>query len=197
MAAREDVLVHLVAQQAIGLVVAPALLVLDDAALVIELLLRHRTEQIAHAIAFEHQHAVDRGGRNGFEIIGAVGIGGAVEAGRADLLERLEEVAIGVFRTVEHQVFEQVGETGLALGFVLGADIVPDRDRNQRGLAIGVDHGGQAVGEREDIVRDADFVDELGKVAALAGRRGSGGGCRSHRGVPGRRTTAHSECGDG
>src|SRR3546814_11797463 len=58
MARGEEILENLVAQQAERLVVALALLILDDAALVIELFLRHRAEQMPHAIAFQDQRAV-------------------------------------------------------------------------------------------------------------------------------------------
>src|SRR3546814_4637189 len=67
----KEILENLVAQQAIGIVVALALLILDDAALVIELFLRHRAEQMPHAVAFEEQREVERAGRHGLEIIGA------------------------------------------------------------------------------------------------------------------------------
>src|SRR3546814_957830 len=55
MARGEEILENLVAQQAERLVVALALLILDDAALVIELFLRHRAEQMPHPIAFRSE----------------------------------------------------------------------------------------------------------------------------------------------
>ena len=115
VAVGEELLEHLVEHEAAGPVVALALLVLDDAALVIELALRHRAEQMAHAVAFHEQGALERAGRHGLEIIGAVEPGGAVVVGRADLLQVGEVVAGQVFRAVEHQMLEQMGEAGLAL----------------------------------------------------------------------------------
>ena len=53
--------------------------------------------------------------RHGLEIIGAVEPGGAVEVGRADLLQVFEIVARAVLGAVEHQMLEQMGEAGLAL----------------------------------------------------------------------------------
>src|SRR3546814_9841615 len=51
-----------------------------------------RAEQMPHAVAFEEQREVERAGRHGLEIIGAVEEGGAVEIGRADLAQRFEEI---------------------------------------------------------------------------------------------------------
>ena len=155
--------------QTIRLVVALTLFVLDDAALVIELVLRHRAEQMAHAIGFEEERAFERAGWHGFEIIGAIEPGGAVEIGGAHLLQRFEEIAGGVFRPVEHQMFEEMREPGLALGFVLGADIVPDRDRHDGRLAIGMDDHAQPVGQRELLMRDLHLVHQRGD-----GNRGCG-----------------------
>ena len=163
MALGKEVLEDFVAQQAEGTVVALALLVLDDAALVIELLLRHRIEQMPHAIALEHQDAVERAGRHGLEVIGTIGAGGAVDVGAAHLLDVFEPVRRGVLGAVEHQVFEQVREAGLARGLVLGADIVPHRNPDQRRLAVFVDDHGQAVVEREFIERQIHFGDQLGQ----------------------------------
>src|SRR3546814_7753610 len=102
----KEILENLVAQQAIGVVVALALLILDDAALVIELFLRHRAEQMPHAVAFEEQREVERAGRHSPAILGAVEEGRAVEIGRADMTQRLEEIRWGVFGTVKPQMLE-------------------------------------------------------------------------------------------
>lgn len=52
MAGGEQPRQDLVLGQAVGLVVATALFILDDAALLIEHVLRHRAEQMTHAIRF-------------------------------------------------------------------------------------------------------------------------------------------------
>ena len=83
-------------------------------------------------------------------------IGGAVLVGRADQLERLEEFALVVLRALEHQVLEQVREAGAAGRLVLAADVVPDVDRDDRRLAVGVHDHAQAVGQGELLVRDVD-----------------------------------------
>src|SRR3546814_3146686 len=67
------------------------------------------------SVAFEEQRAIERGGGHRLEIIGAIEAGGAVVIGRADFLQRLEEIARRILRSVEHQMFEQVREAGLAL----------------------------------------------------------------------------------
>ena len=73
-----------------------------------------RAEQVAHAVGLHPQRHVERGGRHVLEVVGAVEIGGAVHVGGADLLEGLEVLVLVVLRALEHQVLEQVGETGLA-----------------------------------------------------------------------------------
>src|SRR3546814_4072146 len=73
------------------LVVALALFILDNVALIIELFIGHRAEQMAHAVRFKKQRKLERAGRHGFEIIGAIEPGGAVEIGRADIFKRSEE----------------------------------------------------------------------------------------------------------
>ena len=173
----EQRLDDLVEHEAAGLVVTLAFLVLHDAALVIELLLRDRAEQIAHAIAFQPQRAFERGAGHGLEIIGAVEIGRAVVIGRAHFLQVLEIVLRCVLAAVEHQMFEQVREAGLAFGFVLRSDIVPHRDGHDGSLAVGVDDDVEPVVERELLERDVDLVDQRGQ---FGGRGGIGCG---HGGV--------------
>ena len=80
-----------------GLVVALALLVLDDADLVGEILLGDRAEQMAHAVAFEEQRPLQRRARHGLEIIGAVEPGGAVEVGGADRAQVYSKYSPGAF----------------------------------------------------------------------------------------------------
>ena len=162
-----EVLKLLIFDQAKRLVVTLALLVLDHADLVGQLFLGDRAQQIAHPVAFEHQRPVQRAGRHGLEIVGPVKPGCAVEIGRTDFLQRLEEIARRVFRAVEHQVFEQVGKAGLALGFVLRTDPVPYRNSNNRGLAIGMDQHLQAVGQGELLVGNFDRLHECGQRCRL------------------------------
>ena len=165
---------HIVEHEAARLVIALALFILHHAALVIELLLRHRAEQVAHAVAFQPQRAVQGRARHGLEIIGAIEPGGAVVIGRAHFREILEVVVGGVFRAVEHQVFEQVGKAGLALGFVLGADIVPHSYVDDRRLAVFVNQHGQAVCELEFLIGNLDLCHQRLEVACrtLIGKGG-------------------------
>ena len=73
---------------AVGLVLALALLVLHHAALLVELGLADRAEQVAHAVGLEPERQVERGGRDVLEVVGAVLVGRAVQVGGADALER-------------------------------------------------------------------------------------------------------------
>ncbi len=160
-------LVELVPGLAVGLVLALALLVLHHATLLVQRRLVDRTDQMAHAVRFHPQRHVQRSGGHVLEVVGAIGIGGAVLVGGADLLERLEEFAVVVFAALEHQVFEQVREAGAAGRFVLAADVIPDVDRDDRRLAIGVHDHAQAVGQGELLIRDID----LGRCGRLCRQR--------------------------
>jgi hypothetical protein len=155
---------------------------LDNANLVIQLLLGDRTQEIAHAVAFHEQRPLERPARHRLEIVGAVEPGGAVVVGRADLLQILEEVARQVLRAIEHQMLEQMGEAGLAAGLVLGADIVPGADRDHRRLTVLVDDNRQAVLELEHLIGNGHLADQR------ADRRGlRRGGARNGRGRFGNR----------
>ncbi len=169
---------HFIFDQPARLVVALPFLVLDDAALVIQLLLVHHAEQIAHAVAFHEQRLFQRRLRDRLEIVGAVEPGGAVVIGRADLLQVSEVIARQIVGAVEHQMLEQMREAGLALRLVLGPDIVPGADRDDRRLVVLVDDDGQAVGELELRVRDRNVGDQLGDRRRLLNR----GRCRGLRG---------------
>ena len=161
VAFREQRVELVIFDEAEGLVVALALLVLDDTALDIELLLRHRAEQVAHAIRFEEQGAIERAARDGLEIIGAVEPGRAVHVGRADLLHRLEIARVAVLGSTEHEMFEQVGEAGTALRLVLGADRIPDGDGDDGRLVILVHDHAQAVRQGEFLMRNVHRRHEL------------------------------------
>ena len=139
---------------AVGAILALPLLVLHDAALFVEARLRDHPEQVAHAVAFHPQREVERRGRHVLEVIRAVEAGGAVDAGRADQLERLEVLVVVVLGALEHQVFKQVREAGSSRGLVLGADVIPEVDCHDRRLAIGVHDHREAVVEREFLVGD-------------------------------------------
>src|SRR3546814_21147242 len=95
------------------LVVALALFILDNVALIIELFLGHRAEQMAHAVRFKNPRKLERAGRHGFAIIGAIAPCAAVEIGRAYIFKRPETLPIGVLGTLAHQLLEQMGTTGL------------------------------------------------------------------------------------
>ena len=149
VAFREQGLQLLVLVQAVGLVVALALLVLNDAALQIERLLGDGAQHIAHAVAFHEQGLFQRRGRDRLEIVGAVEIGGPVHVGRAHVAHRREIAAGRVFRAAEHQVFEQVGEAGLSRALVLRSDVVPEVNGHDGRLMVFVHDDLEAVVEFE------------------------------------------------
>ena len=160
--AAEQPFEQFVLDEAIRLIVALPFLVLNDPALFVEHISSNRTKQMPHPVAFEEQRAIERGGRHILEIIGAIEAGGAVIVGRADLLQRLEEIARRILAAVEHQMLEEVREAGLPRGLVLRADVVPDAHRNDRRLAVGVHDDAQPVGEGEGLERNVDCAGERG-----------------------------------
>ena len=145
VADREQAVADGIVGQAIGLVVVLPLLVLDDAALLIELVLGQRAEQVAHAVAFHEQRHVERALGHGLDVIGAIVPGRTIRRGRACRFQRLVEIG-DVFRSAEEDVLIEVREAGLAARFVLRADAVIGRHADDGRLAIGVDQHGQAVG---------------------------------------------------
>jgi hypothetical protein len=67
-----------------------------------------------------------------------------------------------MFGAIEHQMLEQMGKAGLAGRLMLRADIIPDRDSDDRRLAIGMNDDAQAVFQRELGIGDVDLADERG-----------------------------------
>ncbi|MNV31832.1 hypothetical protein D3C71_1231540 [compost metagenome] len=62
-------------------------------------------------------------------------------------------------------------EAGTAGGLVLAADVIPDVDRNDRCLAIGMHHHPQAVGQGELLERDIDLAGRSRLGRQRVGRR--------------------------
>src|SRR3546814_3507435 len=66
----KEILENTVAPQAVGIIVALPFLVLEDAAMVIELFLRYRADQLLLAVASEEWRDVEQAGRTGLDVIG-------------------------------------------------------------------------------------------------------------------------------
>ena len=103
------------------------------------------------------RHAVGLHLHHGAELLlgDALVVGGDVLAGEGvvlaaepgdDLGELADRDLVG---RLEHQVLEEVGDAGDALGLVGGADLVPDHVRDDGRPVIGDDDDLHAVGERE------------------------------------------------
>ncbi len=187
VADRPGVFGEQLARHAVRLVLALALLVLHHAALQVELLLVEHAEQVAHAIALGKQRVVEHRGRHVLEVVGAVGIGGAVEVGRADALQGVQVGLVKIVAAAEHQVFEQVGKAGLARFFILGTHVVPGVDRHHRCLVVFVHQQGQAVLEYKLFVGnigdgDIGLGDRL-DVGRMDGRSGEDGDGRRKDGA--------------
>ncbi len=173
VALRKETLKDAIEGHAVRLIVALSLFVLHDAALCIEALLRERAEDVAHSLALNVEAAIQRRGRHGLEIVGAVEPGGAIPICGAHFAQRLDQIRNVLGAVEEHDVFEQVREAGLPLRLILGAHIVPGSDGDDRRLAILVDQNSEPIVERELLVRNLHAFEEFGDRCRLlpAGRR--------------------------
>ena len=115
---------------------------LHDVLLVRQLGLIDLLEQVAHAIGLEPQRQLELVRRHRLEVVGAIEIRRAVDAGRAGAGEQPEvRVALDVLRALEHHVLEQVREARAAGRLVRGADVIPDVDADERhAMILGEDH---------------------------------------------------------
>ena len=158
MVRREEVGLQLLLERAVRpVVVRPALLVLDDLALVVQVLLAERVEEGRHAVRLEPQRQVELIRRQRLEVVGPVQPGRAVHRAAGGLDEG-DVLGLGdVARALEHDVLEEVGEAGLALDLVLGPDVVPEVDRDDRGEVVLGDDDPQAV--VETLVAEHDLGD--------------------------------------
>ena len=131
-----------------AVLVTLATLVLDHVALIVEFRLRHGREQEAHAVRFHPQGQFQVIGGHGLPIVGAVHGGRTVQP-PAHRLDRPEIDLVIVLRTLEHHVFEEVGKAGPARPLVLGTDVIPDVDADDRRGVVFMQDDIQTVGKRE------------------------------------------------
>ena len=92
--------------------------VLHHISLNVELAVGQNFKQVAHPVGFEPEEQFQVVGRNVHPVVGAVRGSGAVQV-CSDFHEGLEETAVVVLGTLEHNVLEEVGKAGLALVFIL------------------------------------------------------------------------------
>ena len=138
-------------------VVRPALLVLHDLALVVEVLLAERLGEGAHPVGLEPQRELELVRRHRLEVVRPVEPGRAVHRAAGGLDERDVLGLPDVRAALEHDVLEEVGEAGLAGDLVLAPDVVPDVDRDDGGEVILGDDEAQPV--REALVGEPDGRD--------------------------------------
>ena len=126
-------------------VVALAALVLHDVALVLHRLVVQGGQQGAHAVGLQPERELQLMGGHRLEVVGALEAGGAVER-TARALHQLEvAVALHLGGTLEHQMLEEVSQTGAALDLVARADVVPEAHRRHRGQVVLGEHHPQTV----------------------------------------------------
>jgi hypothetical protein len=120
-------------------------------ALVVELFDRERIEERRETIAFDPQEILEIARRHRGEVIGAVLARRAVDAPLADVCPGgfgvCEVLLARVLRALEHHVLEEMREAAPARPLVLGADVEPLIDVDDRKLPIDVEDDLQSVGE--------------------------------------------------
>jgi hypothetical protein len=84
-----------------------------------------------------------------------------------------------IFRAVEHQMLEQMRKAGLALGLMLRPDMIPDRHRDDRRLAVGMDDDLQPVGQSEAVIGDLHPATRSATGAAAAGEGDMAGAAKA------------------
>jgi len=114
-------------------------LFLDHVDLVAQVL--RRDAGAAHAVGLEEQPQLQRGGRQLRDVHREIGVGTAVHDPAVALDQAVGLALVEIDRALEHQVLEQVGESGAALGLGAEADVVVHGD---------ADHGRRTVGAEDD-----------------------------------------------
>ena len=189
---------NVLAGEAIGaVVVVLAALVFHGSTLNLKLLLAHGVQQEAHAVSLQPQPGFELVAGQRLKIVGAVLIGGAIQAaagGRHELKVLLVTYVVG---PLKHHVLEEVREARLPNLLPRRPHVVGHIDVHQRvGVVLAHDER-QAIGQHVLLVGNdelagllRDFLHELGAVGRgrnglLAGGRGLarlGHGGRSQQG---------------
>ena len=158
---RVAVPIQQLAQDDLGDAVRPILdrlapLVLDDVTLGVDGFRRHRVEQIAHAIGLEEQRELERARRHVDPVVRAIGLGRPVVVAPGRLEPLVELARLHVTRAHEHEVLEEVRETGALRELARRADVVPHVHADHRNAVILVEDHHEPVRQREARVRHVD-----------------------------------------
>src|SRR5690606_26519357 len=133
----------------VGLVVvALAALVLHDVALVVEVGLGERRGERAHPVGLQPERELQVADGHGLVVVRALERGAGVERG-AGALQQRGVLAFGDVRgALEHQVLEEVGESGSAGPLMPRPHPVPEVHGCQWYDMVLADHHAQAIAER-------------------------------------------------
>lgn len=143
---------------------------MHHSALFVEFGLINSTQQVTHTVAFEPQNLVEGAHRNILEVVGAIVIGCSVQIGTSNGFQCLEIIFVEVFRTVEHQVLEQVCKSGFAGQLIFGTHVIPDIHRYNRSLVIFMNNQAKSVGQGELFVCNINGIRVVNREILCAGR---------------------------
>jgi hypothetical protein len=147
----------------------------DNVPLVGELDAVEAFEEETHAIAFEPESEFELVAGDGFEVVGAVEVGGSVDVGCSGSFEVLEVCFFAdVLGTFKHHVLEEMGEAGAAGALVERADVVPEVDGYEGQAMVFVSEDDEAVGQGEFFVLELGDLEGLGR-GEIVGSTGDGG----------------------
>mmetsp|Transcript_71465 Transcript_71465/g.168405 ORF Transcript_71465/g.168405 Transcript_71465/m.168405 type:complete len:314 (+) Transcript_71465:1147-2088(+) len=148
---------------------------------------RHRIDLVDHPaqhVRLQPQAQCQLVGRQREEVVGAVEVGGAVAVGAAGGVDEFVELAARHMPAAgKHQVLEQMGKAGLALGLVARAGMHPQVEGHQRQAVVLDQDELEAVGQGQLLVTHAELAG-FDTDRALGGRRAGGqrGGERAGQG---------------
>lgn len=111
-----------------------------------------------HAIGFHPERQVQRRGWNHLHIVGALRRDRGIDVGAAHALQRPVVGVAVVLGASEHQVLEEVRKTGPTGRLISGAHLVPQVDRHDGRLPVGVHDCTQPIGQRETLEGDVHRV---------------------------------------
>jgi hypothetical protein len=175
----KEELIDFFAPEVIGSTFALAALVADNVALVREFFAVEAFKEETHAVAFEPEGELELVAGDGFEVVGAVEVRGAVDVGCPGALNVFN---VGLFADVlgafKHHVFEEMGKAGTTRALVQRADVIPKVDGDQREAVIFMHDDDETVGHRELFVLELGNLQRLGSGEAV---RSVSDGCDGER----------------
>jgi hypothetical protein len=137
-------------------------------------------EQVPHPVALEPERPLQLMGCNDLVVRREVARRDAVDVARPHRLERLDEVPCAVRAALEHQVLDQVRESGVARRLIAVTDVIPHEHGDLRASRLRFEHHVEPVGEAKPLRRDRGRRSALRERSAPVEREGHARRARLH-----------------